>query len=69
MINRGALFHELQRSPLICRDITYGDKALREVGATIAARQPGHWLGVEDVLGIGDGDEARGARGPVDAVD
>ena len=69
MIDRRALLHKLNASSFIGGNVANGEHPVRQVRTAGAARQPGHGLWVEEGLGVGDRDESRGVRRPVDAVD
>ena len=69
MVDARALAHELDGAALIGRDVAQSEHAVRQVGAARRARQPRHWLGMQQRLGVGNRKEAWRARSPVDAVD
>ena len=69
VVDAGALAHELDRAALVGRDVAHGEHAVRQVGTAAAARQPRHRLRLQQRFGVGNCDETRRARRPVDTVD
>ena len=69
MVNGRALFHELNRTTFISGNVANSHHPMRQVRTSAAAGQPGHGFRLEEGFGIGNRDEARSSRRPVDAVD
>ena len=68
LVNGGALVHEFNGAAWICRDVTDGDKPGGKMGAARGGLDPRDGGGAEKLLGVGDAQQARSLRRPVDPV-
>ena len=68
LVNGGALVHEFNGAAWICRDVTDGDKAGGKMWAARGGLDPRDGGGAEQLLGVGDAQQARSLRRPVDPV-
>ena len=68
LINGGALVHEFNGAAWICRDVTDGNEPGGKMGGARGGLDPRDGGGAEKLLGVGDAQQARSLRRPVDPV-
>ena len=68
LIDGRALLHELDGAARVGRDVADGQEPMRQLRTADDVRQPRRVLGSKQRLGVGNRDESRRARSPVDAV-
>ena len=68
LVNGGALVHEFNGAAWICRDVTDGNEPGGKMWAARGGLDPRDGGGAEKLLGVGDAQQARSLRRPVDPV-
>ncbi len=69
VVDGRAVGHELDRAPRVGGDVADGDEAVGQDGRPRRGLEPRGQHGLAELLGVGDGEQARGVWRPVDAVD
>ena len=68
LVNGGALVHKFNGAAWICRDVTDGNEPGGKMWAARGGLDPRDGGGAEQLLGVGDAQQARSLRRPVDPV-
>ena len=68
LVNGGALVHEFNGAAWICRDVTDGNEPGGKMWGARGGLDPRDGGGAEKLLGVGDAQQARSLRRPVDPV-
>ena len=68
LVNGGALVHEFNGAAWICRDVTDGNEPGGKMWGARGGLDPRNGGGAEKLLGVGDAQQARSLRRPVDPV-
>ena len=68
LVNGGALVHEFNGAAWICRDVTDGNEPGGKMWGARGGLDPRDGGGAEQLLGVGDAQQARSLRRPVDPV-